>query len=77
MSRLYPSRDYYAIKRWMRESHITGRAVAKKAKSYTSTVSETISGASNNRKVLRTLYHLGCPVEMLGLPPDLVKEFKL
>lgn len=64
-------RDYFAIKAWMDKKGISIKQFAEKIGVHRSTVSHTIRGARNHRKVLRELAILGCPIRILSLPRDM------
>lgn len=64
-------RDGNKIRAWMVERRISVSDVARKAGIARSMVSETIHARRNNRKALRALIEIGCPVKLLALPEDL------
>lgn len=56
---------------WLRELHVSASEVARKAGITQSIMSETIHGKRNNRRALRALMDIGCPVKLLALPEDM------
>jgi transcriptional regulator with XRE-family HTH domain len=64
-------REGRKIRAWMVERGITVSDVARRAGITRSIVSETVHGQRNNRKALRELVAVGCPVRLLGLPEDM------
>ncbi len=73
-------RDYHAIKKWLDENNITIRQLADKANGPKgpplshSLASQTIRGIVNNRKILWQLVAVGCPVEIINLPKDMLRS---
>ena len=59
------------IRAWMVERRISVSGVARTAGVTQSIVSETIHGKRNNRRALRALVAVGCPVKLLALPEDM------
>jgi hypothetical protein len=64
-------RDYWAIKKWLREKGITLTEIAQALEINIGTVSATIRGIRNTRRVLQWLAREGCPSKYLSLPDDL------
>ena len=67
-------RDYHGIRKWMDENYISGSQVARDVGLDPVNCSRVIRGLSNNRKILRRLLELGCPVDILSLPADMKAE---
>lgn len=69
------TRRPWRIKEWMDAQGIVQEDVARVAglKSH-AVVSRTIRGSANNRRVLRSLLEMGCPVGFLGLPEDMQEQ---
>lgn len=66
------NRRTWRIKEWMDAAGILQRDVADAAGlKGVATVSRTIRGSDNNRKVLSALLDMGCPERFLGLPEDM------
>jgi len=65
------NRDYFAIKKWMDENHLTVKQLADAVGLDRSAASHTIRGVSNRRKILTRLVELGCPPDILSLPEDM------
>ena len=65
------NRNGNKIRAWMVERRISVSAVARAAGVTQSIVSETIHGKRNNRRSLRALVDVGCPVKLLALPEDM------
>jgi len=65
-------RQTWKIKEWMDIQGIRQVDVAAQAGLGTHvTVSRTIRGSLNNRRVLRALVEMGCPEKFLALPKDM------
>lgn len=72
-----PVRKERAIRDWMIDRRWTVKLIAGKAGNiHQSRVSSTIGGSRNDRKTLRALVKLDCPLSYLGLPIDLVSWAK-
>lgn len=67
-------RNTKEIKKWLLDMEMEVIDLANEAGASRQLASATIHGHRNNRKVLRTLRALGCPVEFLDLPDKLLKE---
>lgn len=65
------SRNYHAIKKWLDKHGIQVQCLAVDVGLHKTTASHTIRGLKNNRKILKYLVELGCPVSFLGLPKGL------
>ena len=65
------SRDYHAIKKWLDKHGIRVQSLAINVGLHKTTASHTIRGFKNNRKILKYLANLGCPLSILNLPSDL------
>ena len=59
------------IRAWMLRRGVKVRDVAERIGINRSTVSQCIHGYNNNRRTLRGLLALGCPVRFLALPDDM------
>lgn len=59
------------IRAYLVEHGYTQAEIARHLSMAPGLVSETITGARNNRRVLNTLVDLGVPVEFLALPCDM------
>lgn len=59
------------IMAWLVERRISASEVARTAGITQSIMSETIHGKRNNRRALRALVGIGCPVKLLVLPEDM------
>ncbi|GAB6035791.1 hypothetical protein JCM15519_03500 [Fundidesulfovibrio butyratiphilus] len=64
-------REGRKIRAWMVERGISVSEVARQAGVARSIVSETVHGQRNNRRALRALLGVGCPVRLLVLPEDM------
>jgi len=59
------------IMAWLVERRISASEIGRKAGITQSIMSETIHGRRNNRRALRALVDIGCPVKLLDLPEDM------
>jgi hypothetical protein len=64
-------RDYWAIKKWLVINKISMKKIAELEGVHWTLVTHTIRGTKNNKKILKRLVTLGCPVESLNLPENL------
>ena len=65
-------RNTLQIKVWMLANQITAKRLAHIINLDPVNVSLTLNKKRNNRRVLRKLVELGCPVEYLDLPTDML-----
>lgn len=65
-------RQPFRIYEWLDENSITIKSIALSVGITPSIVSGTIRGRKNNRRVLLELVNLGCPLDILSLPSDLL-----
>ena len=69
------SRQSFRIYEWLDAKQISIKSIAETAGVTSSTVSSTIRGKRNDRRVLKVLVDLGCPEDILSLPEaTLTKE---
>lgn len=64
-------RKPWRIKEWLSSQGLYQKDIAARLGIPAETVSRTVLGRANNRKVLRLLKELGCPASYLSLPDDL------
>lgn len=64
-------RDYWSIKRWLRDKQLTLADIASTLDINVGIVSATIRGVRNNRRTLEWLLSKGCPKTALSLPDDM------
>lgn len=65
------SREGNKIMAWLVERRISATEVGRSAGLSQSIMSDTIHGRRNNRRALRALVAIGCPVKLLELPEDM------
>jgi hypothetical protein len=68
------NRDYWGIKKWLRDRGITQAEMARALEVDARNISATIRGLRNHRQVLQWLAKEGCPAKYLSLPEDLKGE---
>lgn len=61
-------RQPYRIREFLAEKGLTMAAVALEIGVNSSTVSYTVRGSKNNKRVLDYLHSLGCPAKYLSMP---------
>lgn len=67
-------RNRIEIEIWMKRKEVTVVSIQRALRFINhGTVSNTIAGRKNNRKVLQYLLNRGCPARFLDLPPDMRK----
>lgn len=66
------TRDYWEIKQWIEKKGFTVQKIAQSLDVHPSTVSQTIRGCRNVRRVLHGLLDMGCPASILSLPKDMM-----
>ena len=64
-------RDPREIKAYLVRKGVKMVDISRRLEVHHSLVQSTIAGKKNNRKVLRELVAVGCPVKFLGLPKDM------
>lgn len=67
------NRQPWEIRKWLDINGLNIADVARRAKTSHSTAGRTIRGSCNSRAVLGVLKGLGCPLEYLSLPADLLE----
>ena len=65
------NRNTIEIKVWLLRNGLTMRDIATEAKINHALVVRTINGDLSNRRVLRQMMAMGCPVKLLALPSDM------
>ena len=60
-------REPYKIREFLAKNDLNMSKIARELKMNSSTVSHTVRGTKNNKRVLNHLKKIGCPSEFLGL----------
>lgn len=67
-------RQSFRVYEWLDAQGMSIKLIANIAGVTPSTVSSTIRGRRNSRRVLQELVNLGCPEDILSLPEDLLAK---